>query len=71
MMLNEKYKMGWGKRNTLFSLLTLFLWLVRGLFYRFFWHSSDGLTLIGPSVKIISGHKLSVGKKKHLKITVI
>ena len=28
----------------------------------FFWHSSGGLTLIGPSVKIISGHKLSVGK---------
>lgn len=62
MIFSEKYKMGWGKRNTLFSLFTLFIWLVRGLFYRFFWHSSDGLTLIGPSVKIISGHKLSVGK---------
>ena len=54
--------MGWGKRNTLFSLFTLFMWLVRGQFYRFFLHSSNGLALIGPSVKIISGHKLSVGK---------
>ena len=62
MMFSEKYKMGWGKRDTLFSLFTLIIWLVRGLFYRFFLHSSNGLALIGPSVKIISGHKLSVGK---------
>ena len=62
MIFSEKYKIGWGKQNTLYSLFTLFAWLVRGLFYRFFWHSSNGLVLIGPSVKIISGHKLSVGK---------
>ena len=62
MILGDKYKAGWGRRNTLSSLFTLLIWLIRGLFFRLFWRSSKGLVLIGPSVKIISGHKLSVGK---------
>ena len=62
MILGDKYKAGWGRRNTLSSLFTLLIWFIRGLFFRLFWRSSKGLVLIGPSVKIISGHKLSVGK---------
>ena len=61
MILGDKYKAGWGRRNTLSSLFTLLIWFIRGLFFRLFWRSSKGLVLIGPSVKIISGHKLKVG----------
>ena len=62
MILGDKYKAGWERRNTLSSLFTLLIWFIRGLFFRLFWRSSKGLVLIGPSVIIISGHKLSVGK---------
>jgi acetyltransferase-like isoleucine patch superfamily enzyme len=61
MILSDKYQRGWGVRNTSSSLLTLLIWFLRGLIYRLFWRSSKGLVLIGPSVKIISGHKLKVG----------
>ena len=62
MILSDKYQRDWEVRNTSSSLLTLLIWFLRGLIYRLFWRSSKGLVLIGPSVKIISGHKLSVGK---------